>query len=270
MFHIANAVKYVLRQHILNVKRIFALSFSHAKKQTVRTSLGIWWTVIRDLVYFAALTAFRYLLAGNATVDNMHFTVYLILGLVPWFFMNEVISGGALAINMNKPIVESLIFPAVILPTIEATAIFIKRLFTLTFIFIILYIFEDLSRINYLLVLYYFIAMYFLMIAYNLFISAFIAISKDFNQLYATVTRILMFFMPILWTFEMFKSNLWLTRILKSLPFTYIIMGFRDAFIVGGSIPLFYTIYFWVVTLLLFVFGSIIQYKFRKFYADFI
>ncbi len=263
------AIVYVIKEHSNNIKRIAIMSFEHTKKQTIRTSLGFWWTVIRDIVYIFCLVGFRYLISGNKEVEGMHFVVYLILGLIPWFFMNEVINGAVNAYQMNSPIVKGIPFPITTLSTIEVTAIFLRRSFTILFCFIVLAIFEDLSHINYLLLLFYFIVMYVLMVAYNFVFSAFVAISKDFSQLYSTITRVLMFFLPILWSFERVQDNAIISNALKLLPFSYIITGFRQAFMASSPPTLLHNIFFWSVFIALFIGGCRIQYKFRKHYADF-
>lgn len=264
------AVLYLTRQHVENRRRIWELSIAHAKKHTVRTSLGIWWVIIRDIVYIAVMACFRYLMSGGVDIQGMHFIVYLILGLIPWFFMNEVISGGVYALKMNTPIVKGISFPVSIIPTVETTSIFIKRIFTITFCFLIVAVFEDFSNFNFLILLYYCISMYILMVVYNFIFSAFATVSEDFLQLYTTVTRVLMFFLPILWSYNIIKSNNILVLLLKALPFSYIITGFRDAFIIGKMPSLLYSLYFWGIVIVMLILGSCIQYKFRKHYADFI
>ena len=44
------------------------------------------------------------------------------------------------------------------------------------------------------------------MIFYNQLLSAFIAISEEFNQLYNTFTRLLFYSLPIIWSFEYIKN----------------------------------------------------------------
>lgn len=263
------AIKYIINEHIINKKRILLLSVSHAKKQTEGTTLGIGWTFIRDLAYFATLVIFRYLLAGNAQVDGMHLMVYLITGLVPWYFINEVMHAGVNAIITNKVLVMGMQFPVVVLPTIEACAIFIKRLFNILILFIIVAIFGDLTKFNFGLFLYYYTAMFLLMFAYNLFVSAVITLSKDFTNFYLTFLRAVFFLTPILWSFSKIKDHPMIISLLKLNPLAYIILGFRDVFVYGKAPALHYSLYFWAVFLILFILGCIFQFKLRKYYADY-
>lgn len=264
------AIAFVVSEHKNNLYRIWQMSKSHMQKQTIRTSLGIGWVFIRDLIYFAVFTIFRYLMSGSAQVEGMNFIVFLITGLVPWFFMSEVINNGTNAIKMNQAIINSIKFPITVIPTIEVLAIFLKRLFTLLVAFGISIGFGYFSSFRPLLFLYYFFAMLMLMILYNLIFSAFVAISDDFNQLYLSIVRVIFFSMPIIWSFERLGSLPWAIYLLKLNPMVYIISGFRDAFVLGHTPDLQYTIYFWAICLIMFAAGCMVQYKLRKYYSDYI
>jgi len=264
-----NSVKYVTKEHVDNLSRIFDVGVSHAKKQTQSTSLGLGWIFLRDVFFFASFILFKYMISGKEEVDGMNFILYLITGIVPWNFINEVINGGSTAILTNSDIVNSIKFPITIIPTIEVVAIFIKRSFTLVIPFVVIFLFGDINLFKPLLFLYYFLSMLIFMIAYNLVVSAFIAISGDFFQLYLAFTRILFFFMPILWSFQRLGRGRFIEVLIKLNPMVYIILGFRNALANGYQISKVYTVYFWIVCTAMFVYGSFIQYKMRNYYADF-
>lgn len=263
------AMRYVVKEHYDNTSRMWKMAKAHMRKQTIRTTLGIGWVIIKDLIYFTVFVGFRYLISGSALVDGMHFIVYLVTGLIPWFFMNEVINAGANAIKNNKAIINSIKFPLTILPTIEVISIFMRRLFTILVIFVVVTIFGYLLNFNLLLFLYYFAMMFLLMVLLNLITTAYVAISDDFYQAYSAITRILFFSLPIFWSFEKVKSIPLAQYLLKLNPMTYIVLGFRDAFVKGNMPDLEYTLYFFFVLILMFMAGTYTQYKLRKYYSDF-
>ena len=260
----------VFNEHCVNLKRIFSLGLSHAKKQTHRTSLGMGWLIIRDIINFASFIAFRTLMSGSREVDGMHFIVYIITGSVPWSFMNEVITGGAQAIKNNAILVKSIVFPSSIIPTIDVIAILFKKFFAFIIPFIVILIFGNISLFNPLLYIYYTLAMILFMVSYNLVFSAFNAVSVDFTQFYLSLTKLFFFMMPIIWSFDRLSSWPWLIRILKLNPMVYIITGFRDAFVHGTPPDLWYSIYFWCACIAIFMIGAYIQSKMAKYYSDFL
>ncbi len=263
------SVRFVAREHIDNKALIFKLAKNNMSKQTIRTTLGVWWVYIHDILYFSVMILFRVLMAGNGKIEGMNAVVYLMIGLIPWFFMNEVLGIGSNAIKVNKAIIQSIKFPISIIPTIEVTAIFLKRILTFLMIFFVVFYYGYIKNFNPFLFVYYVICMFLLMWAINFIICAFTAVSSDFQQLYMCVVRVMMFSLPIIWSFANIEEYKTLSLILRINPMAYVIEGFRRAFVTGGWPDITYTIYFWVVFVLLSLMGCFVQYRLRRYYADF-
>lgn len=263
-----NAVTFVISEHIKNFRRITSIAADHMKKKTSVTSLGMGWVVFRDLVYFAAFTVFRLLLSGDRLIEGMPLVIYLFTGFVPWFFISDVLNAGSNAINSNKSIISNMKFPITIISSYEVLAILYKRLISFLMLFIVIALFGYLPKFNILLFLYYFTAMVILGFVFNLFLSPIVAISKDFDQFYRSFLRILMFSLPIIWSFERLEDYKWAEMLLKINPIVYVIIGFRDAFAQNDPIDLYYTIYFWSFVIVVFLVGCVLQYKLRKYYDD--
>ena len=192
------AVRYVLLEHYNNASRIWKLARDNTKRQVMRTTLGVGWIVFHDLVYFAVFIIVRYLIAGAREINGVVFIVYMLVGLITWFFMSDIISSCANSIKRNKAIIDSINFPTIILPTIEVLAIVYKRLFSIGLMLLVVWAFGYTDYVQPLLLLYYFLSMIILMIAFSLTFSAITAISHDFEQLYRAFTRILILSVPIL------------------------------------------------------------------------
>lgn len=263
------SIKFVIKEHVDNRKMIMQLSFENMNQQTIRTSLGVFWIYFRDVMYFIVYTLFRVLTSGGGNIMGMNPIVYLLLGLIPFFFMNEVLNRGTSAIKNNKSIIQSIKFPITTIPTIDVLTIFFQRIFTFIIMLIIVYAFGYGKQIHYIKVLYFMVAMLSCMFILNLIISAFVAVSTDFHQLYMSLMRILIFICPVIWTFDTIK-NPFLNVLLHLNPLAYVLSGFRNAFVLGGMPSIQYTLYFWACMLILFVIGCRVQFKLRKFYADFI
>ncbi|MCD8239419.1 MAG: ABC transporter permease [Clostridiales bacterium] len=262
------ALKFVLNEHIENRKLIFKLAIVNMNKQTMRTSLGVLWLYLHDFVYFSVFVMFRILMSGGGEIDGMHSVVFLVTGTIPWFFMQEALNVGAGSIKSYKSILKSIKFPITIIPTVEVTGIFLKRIFTFLFIFGVCGYFGYLHCFNPLLFVYYVFCMLILMYAVLMTVSAFAAVSSDFHQLYTVVLRVLMFTLPIMWGYKHISGHKIIEAVVRIDPMVYILNGFRNAFVVGGAPSLVYSIYFWLCVIVFFTFGSFIQFKLRKYYAD--
>lgn len=264
------SLKFIYKEHKDNIIRIPSLAIQNMKQQTLRTSLGIGWVLIRDILFISIFIMFRYLIAGSGDVEGMNYILYMLIGLIAWNFINECLNGAVMAIKSNKHILSSMKFPIVILPLIEVLAIFIKRLFTLLILFFVIYKFGSLKDITWWMLFYYFISMFVLMVIWNLIFTSLVAISNDFEQLYRSIVSILFYTMPIIWSFETLEDYPLIIRVFKLDPFIYIINGFRDACATGNLPNLEYTIYFWGVCFVLLCIGSMLQFKLKRHYIDLI
>lgn len=263
------SIKYVIAEHKNNYRLMIKMAFMDSEKQTVRSSLGILWTYFHDILYIVVFIMFRLLLSGNGNTMGMSSSVYLVTGMIPWFFMSDVLNQGSMAIRSNRGIIQSIRFPAVILPTISVISIFIKRLLSFFLIFIVCIGFGYIKYFHPLLFLYYMACMVCLMTAINLVMTAIVTISEDFRQLYESIVRVMIYTMPIIWDFSRVKSVV-VHVLLRVNPMVYVVKGFRDAFVLGMTQDLAYTLYFWICVLVLFWIGSFLQFKLKKFYADFV
>lgn len=266
------SVRFTISEYIKNRKLLWKLAYVHMSQNTVRSTWGVAWVYVHDILYFTAFVFFRILLTGNSHVDGMHGVEYLMTGLVPWLLISEVLNAAVNAIRTNKVIIQSIKFPIIILPGVEVWAIFMKRLPTFLFMVITSIYYGHLFNMNPLMILYYTFATLALLFAITLLFSAVIAVSDDFHQIYTAVMKVMFFALPIMWNFhtlEGTKYSYW-GRILKLNPLIYVIEGFRDSFARGMTNSLFYTCYFWCFVLIVFLMGCFVQKRLQKFYSDFI
>ena len=124
---------------------------------------------------------------------------------------------------------------------------------------------------NFLILIYAIFAAYCFIIAFTRFTSAIVTVLPDFSQLLNIMMQIFFWFTPIVWNLNMLATHPVIAKIIQCIPFTYLVTAAREAFI-GESIITkgygFYTIVFWVITTILFVWGNHIFKKTKKDFAD--
>ena len=96
----------IIREHKEQSRLIIKMAFLNTEKQTVRSSLGIFWTYFHDIVYIFVFVIFRMLIAGNGRMMGMNSTVYMLTGMIPWFFINDVLTQGSMAIRSNLSLIH--------------------------------------------------------------------------------------------------------------------------------------------------------------------
>ncbi len=70
-----------------------------------------------------------------------------------------------------------------------------------------------------------------------------------------------------IWNLNQIAMHHTITRIIKCMPFTYLVTGIRDCFMEGNIITAghgIYTIIFWVITIIMFIWGNYIFKRSKK------
>ncbi len=265
-----NSLKIGIKEHIKGVHLIKKLTVNYWKLEARGTVFGPLWIFVKDVIFFVAYSAFFWLITGgNTIVDGMNRLSYLASGLIAWFFMAEALKHGSGCIRRNKILFTKMKFPITIIPTFEVLTIYLKRAPSMLIAFVIVGMFDGLSNFNILLFIYYNIAMLISMHAAVIFFSGFIALSADFKEFYAAIMRIMFYFIPLLWPLSILADYGILGKLALLNPLVYVIEGFRDAFVHSQMPNLPYTIYFWSLTLIVYLLGFKIQNVLRKYYSDY-
>jgi teichoic acid transport system permease protein len=93
---------------------------------------------------------------------------------------------------------------------------------------------------------------------------------RDLGQLIAVALQILVWATPIMWSIDQLQNHPMLVSIMKLNPVIYIVTGYRDA--IYGRVwffeRFFSTVYFWVITAILFGFGAIVYKRLKPHFAD--
>ena len=109
-------------------------------------------------------------------------------------------------------------------------------------------------------------------IALTRFTSALTTIVPDFAQLLNILIQLCMWFTPIIWNLDMMAEHQILTNVFKCSPFTYLVEGFRQAFMANSTIiteqNFIFSAVFWGVTLIIFIWGNHVFKKTKKDFAD--
>lgn len=113
-------------------------------------------------------------------------------------------------------------------------------------------------------------------IAFNISITMVLSvlnmIARDTRKFVSSIMRLLLYLTPILWPLSRFEHYSKIAFIMKLNPIYYIVCGYRDCFFYHeGFWPYRYrAICFWIITLFLFAFGSVLMHKFKAKFADLI
>ena len=111
-------LRMILEEHRLYREQILLLAKSDLIKTYRGAALGWAWAVIKPMVtIFVFWFAFSVGLRSGKPVDGYPFFLWLLAGFLPWFYMQELIVGGAGCIRAYSHLVTKMKFPVSIIPT---------------------------------------------------------------------------------------------------------------------------------------------------------
>lgn len=223
--------KRIIREHIKWRHQIFKLAKSDLRKTYSGAALGWSWAVIKPAVtIFVYWFAFSVGLRQRAGIEGFPFFLWLIAGIVPWFYISEMWSGGPNAMRRYKFLITKMKFPTSTIPTFVSMSKLTVH-FVLIVIVILIYLTAGYGMsIYYLQIPFYMFMMFIMATGWTLIASVMGAMSKDFGNLVKSFTQALFWFSGIMWPVSNIE-NIWGKRLLLANPVTYIVEGYRNCFI---------------------------------------
>jgi teichoic acid transport system permease protein len=266
-----NFVIQVLKEQLLNLKLILRITSYDMKSKYQMHYLGLLWQFItpvaKIMVYWFV---FGLGIRGGAPVGEVPYFIWLIVGLIPWFFISPTLIEGSDSLYKKVNLVSKMKFPVSVLPVISIVSNTFNLLVMMGIIAIVL-VYNQMNPGLYLLQLpYYLLCMFMLLFSITLLSSTISLIIRDFQLMLQSGTRLLFFLTPILWDPSHLDKVYQVA--LKLNPFYYLIEGFRYTFLGQGWFyhDLMYTFYFWSVTFLILFIGAFVHMKLRKKFVDYL
>ncbi len=221
----------IIKDHITYLQQIFKLAKADLVKTYRGAALGWSWAIIKPAVtIFVYWFAFSIGLRMGGDVDGYPYFLWLISGLLPWFYMSEMLTSGTDTIRKYSYLVTKMKFPVSTIPTFVSISKFIVHLL-LVVIVILIFIFMGYPPDIYIIQLpFYMLCMFIFFTIWSLFSSLLASMSKDFGNLVKSMVTAVFWLSGILWNPETITIP-WLKKLLMLNPVTFITTGFRNCFI---------------------------------------
>lgn len=253
-----------------NKKLIWQLGKSDFKNRFASTSLGAVWGFLQPFIFMITyVIVFEYILQTKSSGDY-NYAVWFIPGMAMWQTLNDMIMSGSNSIRQYSYLVKKVVFPVDIIPEISIVASSFVGLFLFVVAIGVAAVFKNPP--NVLTLIYIIFAMYCFVIAFTRFTSAITTIVPDFANLLGIAMQLFFWFTPIIWNLSMLNGHQTLSKLLQCLPFTYLVTGMRQVFIDENMIISaehgLYTAVFWIITIIMFVWGNYVFKKNKKDFAD--
>jgi teichoic acid transport system permease protein len=229
-----DTVVQIVRDHIEWRSQIFKLAKSDIIKTYSGAALGWAWMMIKPTVtifvfWFALSVGFRI----GEDIGDYPFLLWLIAGYIPWFFMSDMLSGGAGALRKYSYLVTKVKFPVSTIPTFVALSKFAIHIMLMAIVIFIYMLFGKYPDIYMLQLPVYMLLMLFSFTVWALFASLLASISRDFLNLVKSLTMAVFWMSGILWDINRIDDMgmSWLKTVLMFNPVTFFATGYRNCFI---------------------------------------
>ncbi|MGP0577658.1 ABC transporter permease [Paenibacillus peoriae] len=252
----------------LNRRLILQLSVKDLKDKYLGSYLGFLWAVIQPAIsvlifWFIFQVGFK-----SMPVDNYPFILWLVAGIIPWFFFSDAIMNAANSIVSNVFLVKNVVFRVSLLPIVKIISPLIIHFTFLVLMVLMFWGYGYPPNLYFLQIFYYLFAMSIFILGISWITSALVIFLKDVGQIMAMLLQFGYWITPILWSLKMIPAQY--EFLIKLNPMFYIIEGYRNSLIFRSwfwEYPRM-SLYFWFVTLCLLFIGAFIFKRLRPHFAD--
>lgn len=249
---------------------IWKLAKNDFKKRYAGSYMGAVWAMIQPVVTVAMYYVVFEVIMGNPGrgADDVPYVLFLTAGLVPWFFFSEALNNGTNALTEYNYLVKKVVFKISILPIIKIiAATFIHGFFVLVLL-VIASFYGYYPTVYTIQIFYYSACMFVFVLALCYTTCAIVVFFRDLSQIINIMLQIGMWATPILWDINKINSD-WAVA-LKINPLVYIVNGYRSAVYERQWFfeDFYSTMYFWIVTVVLFGVGALVFKRLKVHFAD--
>lgn len=252
-----------------NRKIILQLGKNDFRNRFANTSLGSIWGFLQPFIFMMMYVVVFQFIFKQTGPEGAPYVVWFMPGMAMWMCINEGIMGASSSIRGYSYLVKKVVFPVDTIPVISLFANSFVAIFLFVIAAVVSMIFGFMPNI--LMIIYTIISAYIFLLAVTRFTSAVSTVVPDFANLLGIAMQLFFWATPIVWDIAMLSEHHTISKILQCMPFTYLVTAYRNSFM-GGNIIIegygIYTAIFWVITIVMFVWGNYVFKRTKKDFAD--
>lgn len=229
-------LKDIINEHKGFGKQILKLSKTELKKTYKGAALGPGWAIVKpSFTLFVYWFAFTIGLRGGNNVEAFGFTfskfIFLLVGFIPWFFIQESILYGARSIRVNKQYVTKVHFPvSTIMTFVNLSKIYVNIALTIIMCAIVWLSGAQEPSIYNLQIFMYVPLMFFFFLFLSWSTAPMSAFSPDFENAINSFMSGLFWLSGII--YNSYELGIpWLEKIMYLNPINFFVNGYRNSFL---------------------------------------
>ena len=261
---------YRFLKHIFQSKELlFTLIKNDFKKEYLGSYLGLAWAYIQPLAFMLVIWfVFEIGFRAAPPSGDTPFALWLLSGMIPWFFVSNAVIAGTNSIVTNAFLVKKVAFRVSILPLVQIGSTLLVHLGLLLFLIVMFILSGKAPSIYWLQIPYYMLCATILALGISWLTSSIRVFVKDIGSFIGVLVQIGFWATPIFWSISSIPEQY--RYIVQLNPAFYIVDGYRNVFV--NHIWFWeqpkVTIYFLLTTALFFVLGAIVFKRLRPHFGD--
>lgn len=250
-------------------KLIFSLAKNDFKTRFAGSYLGIVWAFVQPIVTVLVYWFVFQVGMKSGNVSDYPFILWLMAGLVPWFFFSEALNGGTGVFMEYNYLVKKVVFKISILPVVKMFSAVIVHLFFVAFVIVMCWAYGFTPDLYLLQIVYYIFCAFVFTLGLVYVTSSIVVFFRDLVQIIGILLQVGIWVTPIMWDATNMLAPKYV-NLLKINPFYYVVDGFRDALLGKEWFwdKEIWTIYFWLVSIAIFGVGVALFKKLKVHFAD--
>ena len=224
-------IREILSEHKQYGNQLVKLAKADIERTYRGATLGWAWAIIKPAsTIFVFWFTFTIGLRRGGPIDGYPFFLWLITGLCPWFYMSEMLNGGAGCIRKYNTFVTKMKFPVSTIPTFFSMSSLAIHWGLLFIVLVIFRIFHYKADVYWLQIPFYMALMFIFFTFWALFAGMVSAMSKDFMNLVKSIVTAIFWLSGILYDPRTIEIG-WLRTLFLFNPVTYFVNGYRNCLI---------------------------------------
>ncbi len=257
-----------LRELLERRGTLLALARHDFRSRYFGSYLGIVWAFVHPTVYIVILWGVFQIGFRAQPVANHPFILWLMAGIVPWFFFSDSVGSAANSIIDNAFLVKKVAFSLGMLPIVKILSSLMIHLLFIAILLGMTLAYGYPPDLHWLQIIYYLLAMFAFILGLSWVTSSVVIFLRDVSQLVAICLQFLFWVTPVFWSLSLVPPRY--RTIVKLNPVFYLTEGYRESVITHiwfWEHPM-QSAYFWSVTFGLLVLGSMVFRQLRPHFAD--
>lgn len=257
-----------LRDIFRNKKLLIDLAKNDFKSRYINNYLGILWAFVQPATMIAIFWFVFQVGFKSMPVDNFPFVLWLMSGMIPWFFFAESLQTATQSILSNSFLVKKVVFRVSLLPMIQIISALIMHLFFILVLLGMFLYYGYSPTIYWLQIPYYVFCTIILVLGITWMTSSVVVFFRDMGQIITMLVQFGFWLTPIFWSMKILPERF--HDIMQYNPAYYIVEGYRDSLIYNTWFwekPTL-SMQYWIIAVIFFFGGSVIFRKLRPHFAD--